>query len=275
MRKKPLTLFFILAFAISWGIPGLGMLAGMLFENFEFSLGPASPFSYIAIWAPMLSAFITIFVTAGWEALKAYWKRCITFTGHWGWYLGVIVGIPVVFFIAAAISQAMGQNAIEWPSGVWLGAFLLVNLQRGIQGPFEEIGWRGLALPLLQKKHPAWRAALILGVFWAVWHFPALILDSFLNDVIAGGLVWVLARFLLNILITSLLMTIVYNGSNGSIPLMFIYHWLINLHYPWEPKSGIPGMQDVVSFIVLVVLAIIFGKRYLGTENRVDAYIGE
>lgn len=273
MRKKPLTLFFLLAFAISWGVSGLGMLAGMLFEGFTVSLGPTSPFTYIAVWAPMLAAFITIFVTDGWAGLKAYGKRCLTFTGHWGWYAGVIFGIPVVFFTAAALAQALGQDAIQWPSGAWLGAFLLVNLQRGTQGPFEELGWRGYALPMLQRKHPAWRAALILGLFWAVWHFPALLMDSLMSGSIEGGAVWVLVRFMINILITSFLMTIVYNGSKGSIPLLFLYHWLINVYYPWEPKAGIPGMQDAVSFAVLVVLVSIFGTRYLGTKNRVNVVI--
>ena len=36
----------------------------------------------------------------------------------------------------------------------------------------EEIGWRGFALPRLQKRHNALIATLIVGILWALWHLP-------------------------------------------------------------------------------------------------------
>ena len=45
-------------------------------------------------------------------------------------------------------------------------------------GPIEEFGWRGLALPLLQRKFAPFWAGLILGGIWAFWHVPSFLISG-------------------------------------------------------------------------------------------------
>jgi membrane protease YdiL (CAAX protease family) len=266
-KRKPLLVFFLLAFGISWGIPGLAMLFSALTGAFEISLDNSSPLTYIAVWAPAIAAFLTIGLRDGWSGIKAYARRCLRFTGHWGWYLGVLVGIPLMIFAGAILTEAAGIPALIIPTGAWLGVFLVENLQRGTLGPFEELGWRGYALPLLQRRYSGWVSALILGTIWGLWHFPAFFMDSLMTGVLTGNLVSVLLRFVANTIITSIIMTIVYNGSLGSIPLMFLYHWLTNVHYPWELEAGITALQDMAGLLVALALVLIFGRRYLRHQN--------
>lgn len=266
-QNKPLLLFFLLAFGISWGVPGLAMLFASLTGAFEASLEMNSPLTYIAIWAPAIAAFLTIGLRHGLDGVKIHARRCIRFTGHWGWYAGVLVGVPLMILTGGWLTERSGIPTLFMPSGAWLLPFLLENLRRASLGPFDEIGWRGFALPFLQRRFAGWQSALILALLWAVWHFPALLMDSLLTGVMSGGVVTVLARFTINIMISAVNMTILYNGSLGSIPLMFLYHMLINLHYPWERQAGIGALQDVPALLAAIGLVLVFGRRYFGKQN--------
>lgn len=42
----------------------------------------------------------------------------------------------------------------------------------------EEIGWRGMLLPLLRQRHGYFSANLLLAVIWAVFHLPIIILGG-------------------------------------------------------------------------------------------------
>jgi len=72
---------------------------------------------------------------------------------------------PSVFFSGRSAScgtprrlQALGRDALTVPT-VSFGAFLVAALLRATEGPFEEFGWRGFALPMLQRRFSGLTAA--------------------------------------------------------------------------------------------------------------------
>jgi hypothetical protein len=66
----------------------------------------------------------------------------------------------------------------------------------------------------------------------------------------------------------------VFNGSNGSVPIAVLFHWLTNFDSPWESASAVPLAQDVVFVVVAVIVAATVGRRYLGRENRATDLFG-
>ncbi|WP_298490667.1 type II CAAX prenyl endopeptidase Rce1 family protein, partial [uncultured Chloroflexus sp.] len=41
-----------------------------------------------------------------------------------------------------------------------------------LANPWEEVGWRGFALPHWQQRYNALAATVIVGGLWGLWHLP-------------------------------------------------------------------------------------------------------
>jgi membrane protease YdiL (CAAX protease family) len=55
--------------------------------------------------------------------------------------------------------------------------FLVFGVAAGlVAGLFEEMGWTGFAFPRMSAQLRALAGAVVLGVLWALWHFP--VVDS-------------------------------------------------------------------------------------------------
>lgn len=266
LGRHRLRAFFLLTYGISWGIPGLALLLSALTGTFEVSLREYTPLMYLAIWAPAISALVVIGVTQGRKGVQAYARRLLHWRVNWVWYAAVLLGVPLLNLLAAAMIHVSGGSGLAAPA-IPIGTFLLVVLLKGTEGPVEELGWRGFALPLLQRRYGGLRAAVILGFLWMLWHVPALFMETVMTGAMQGDTAIVLLRLFVGGIATTIIMTVIYNGSGGSIPLMFLWHWLSNLPYPWEARAGISPMQDALGVVVAVVLALVLGRRYLGRKN--------
>jgi membrane protease YdiL (CAAX protease family) len=90
------------------------------------------------------------------------------------WYALALLGPPLLMAAAVALHVALGGRPPDLPdAGRWLlipGLLVLVLLIGGPLG--EEPGWRGYALPILQRRFGPVTGALVLGLVWAVWHLP-------------------------------------------------------------------------------------------------------
>ncbi|MCA1697117.1 MAG: CPBP family intramembrane metalloprotease [Actinobacteria bacterium] len=99
---------------------------------------------------------------------------------------------------------------MAWPTLALVFAVRFVNPLDGPLG--EEPGWRGYALPQLQARRAPLEAALILGLFVALWHVPMVMT----GQLAAIGLVVTFA------------ITVVYvwlfNHTGGSVLMTMLFH---------------------------------------------------
>jgi len=133
------------------------------------------PLFFLATYAPAIAALILIGKASGLAGLARFSRRFLIWRCPGGWWLFMVNGLPAVFYLGFAFKGESLSDPFPFAS---VGAYLLALLLMAIKGPVEEVGWRGLALPILQRRLTPFRASLVLGGIWGAWHFPAFLLSG-------------------------------------------------------------------------------------------------
>jgi membrane protease YdiL (CAAX protease family) len=238
--KAPLAGYFLLAYGISWaiGIP-LAITARWNQQPLPFSI------HYLIAYGPMLSALIMTWLTDGLDGLKELLARILKWRVQPVWWL--VAFSPLGLFAVFAIMKRFIQG--EWMDFGLLGQVnFLPNLGLGALflwiftfGLGEEIGWRGYALPRLQKNRSSLSATLILSAFWAIWHLPQFF---YLFDVT------ILLGWLFGLLAGAIVFTWLYNSTQGSILMVALWHGTFN--FITASKAGEGVIAAVLSTLVIV-----------------------
>jgi membrane protease YdiL (CAAX protease family) len=143
------------------------------------------------------------------------------------WYLVVFLIFPGTSLLALGITRLFGGQAEFYLTGLGFGGvaiYLLLEFLRGFLmtgGINEESGWRGFALPRLQARYPVIVSAIIVWFFWAAWHLPY---DFGRGDELA----WILENRIVWNLMSSIIMTWLFNRTNGSLLAPAIFHPAMN-----------------------------------------------
>jgi membrane protease YdiL (CAAX protease family) len=122
----------------------------------------------------------------------------------------------------------------------------------------EETGWRGFALPGLQKSLIATRAAGWLAIWWGLWHSPTFFENPSFTDMGPFQVVgWGFGLWMGSIFLAWL-----YNSSGGSLLAVVLWHGLFNQFSASNAPDAVPVMQSLG--VILVALAAI---RFAGPEE--------
>lgn len=249
--------FFVLSFGISWGILALFVLFTEQAESIFGMLGYTNPLFVLAVYAPAISALGLVIRHHGLAGLKPFLRRLLMWRMPWGWWLLLGGGLPLAFYAGAAIKGTIGSPLPFDPWWMLLPA-LLTTLAIG---PVEELGWRGLALPLMQRRLAPFWAGLWLGVVWALWHVPAFFLSGTPQSD------WSLPGFFLGCVAMSLILTPMFNAARGSVLVAALFHFQVNGPawpdaQPWDSVI----LAGIAAALVVFHRANYFDRRFGATE---------
>ena len=152
---------------------------------------------------------------------------------------------------AITVALAVAAGASPNPEGYTDWSSIVVTLVSTIVivGLFEELGWRGFALPRLQRRQPALRAALLLGAIWALWHLPELISDP------TGQRPPV--QFVVGILAQSVVLAWLYNSTNASLPIVILFHATLNTAGRFILPGFVDGYYQLAWWIMTAIYVLI------------------
>ena len=233
MKTTTLFPFIALSFGITWS------LAAVLIFFTDSTL-----VFLLAVWAPGLVGIFLVGRQYGRKGLGIFFRRLTLWRMPLVWWLYLLLGFPALVYLGAAIK---GTISDPFPFSSLSEALPAIALSLFLLGTNEEFGWRGVALPLLQRKFSPFWAGLILGIIWAAWHIPAFFISGLQYES------WSAVPYFGGVIALSVIMTPIFNSSRGSLLIAYLYHFqMMNPIFPdaqpWD------SLFVALAAVVVVVL---------------------
>ena len=166
--------FLLISFGLAWSVIGLYVFLPERMEELFGQLTGNHPLFYLAVYSPAIAALILVSRAAGIVGLRRFLGRALLWRCSLAWYAFLLIGIPLIFIGGSAVKGNLFTESFTFST---IQSLLSALVFAAIKGPMEEFGWRGFALPLLQRKMaPLW-AGLTLGVIWGLCHLTAFLLS--------------------------------------------------------------------------------------------------
>ena len=235
--------FFALAYGLGWGFLALLILFTAQIEAIFGEVSGTNPVFILAVWSPAMAGVFLVWRHYDINGLGSYFRRLTLWRMPLAWWVFLVIGIPAVKYLGAAIK---GTITDPFPFSPWYGVLPALAIGLFI-GPMEELGWRGVAMPLLQRRFaPLW-AGLILGVIWGLWHAPAFLLSG------SPQSAWSFGPYVIGVLALSVILTPMFNTARGSILIAALFHYQMN-NPVWPDAQPWENFIFAIAAVVIVVL---------------------
>lgn len=219
----------------------------------------------ITIFTPVVVAIILAVATDGYRGLKRLLRPLFTWQVPVRWYVFALllpafintVSIAIYVGLGGSMPSVPGQVPADLDPFVTDHPALTVVLFASVfllSAVAEEVGWRGYALPRLQRRLSALSSSLLIGVVWAFWHAPAhVVIGSAQGEI---PFLWSVP----SVIGIAIIITWMYNHTQGSLLLVTFLHASVqatNLLLPTLPGATGDVAVYQLSVVVTIGLALI------------------
>lgn len=284
IEKNPVLIYFVLTLLIPWTvyIPHAANEAGLWTISIPIEV------VVLAQYVPLVAAILMTAIAEGKAGLRGLAKKTL----HWQvspvWYFFVILITAFIGIAIVGIHLLMGDvlpsppnfadifsrfaDDIDLPfmrvfavTGTVQAVFSFILLAIMNGGVSEEVGWRGYVLPKLLQTYSPFKASMIIGFLWGIWHTD----NQFWEGIFKGSFFpfFILGGHTLETMVIAVLFTWVYLKTNGSLLLCILFHAAINstftiMSYWWQREPYfIMYAEFTIGFWILALLIVfVFGR---------------
>ena len=229
MKTKALVPFLAITFGLTWGIAAVLIFFTDQIVAIFGEINSSNPLYILAVYSPAFAGIFLVWRHYGLKGLGSFFRRLTLWRMPKAWWVFLLLGILAIKYLGAALNGTLS----EFPFSPWY-LVLPAIAHYFFLGPLEEFGWRGVALPLLQRKMaPIW-AGLIVGITVAIWHIPGFLLGG---GVVYGS--WDIVPFFAGVVAIYVILTPMFNSARGSLLIAYLFHFqmmnpIIPDGQPWE-----------------------------------------
>jgi membrane protease YdiL (CAAX protease family) len=175
--SRRLTIFLAVSFLVTWTCWGVlvplararTMVYGQLPFMFLYMLGGLGP---------TIAAYIAVLATRAQSPLGEFHSRLFRWRVA-GWWYVIAAALPAALALAS-VGVAILVDP-DFPRGLsvrpWYMLVPLFFVMVG-GGGLEELGWRGIAQPEMERCLRRPTAAVLVGLIWSLWHLPLFVLPG-------------------------------------------------------------------------------------------------
>jgi len=244
--------FFLLALGWSWFFWGIAIWRQIPFGSIKGSI-----LIGLGGVGPSVSALGLLFLRDTTRTRLDFYHRLWNWDAVpwklWVFVLGFPLGLQLLSILLSLPLRGSRDQFLLEPSLTRLPGVLYFGVFVLLFGPLpEELGWRGYALPGLLSRMNEVSASVLLASFWALWHFPLFLIPEYpLGSLLQKPLriVFYLGDFFPN----TILYTIVFLNSGGSIPAAILFHWSGNL---WGMAFETSQTAEGIALVLKATIAI-------------------
>ena len=165
-KSKPVLIYFIITFAISW--IGFVLAVGSSgFANTDVWQTSSLAFAVTTMLAgPTIAGLLMTGIVDGRKGFRQLLSRLTKWRVGIKWYAVAILTAPI---LSVVVLLSLSLTCPLFTAGNKV-AVLIPGIMAGLSTVFEEIGWTGFAVPKLRKRYSILKTGVIVGVLWGIWH---------------------------------------------------------------------------------------------------------
>ena len=215
-------------------------------------------------FTPFLAALIVVPIVSGRAGLIEWASRIIRWRVGVQWYAAAILTPLIATGAAAYLNILMGASFVPIrlsQLSPLISQAVMLFLYVGLG---EEPGWRGFAIPQLQKRFSAITTTLIIAVMGIGWHLPIFLM---------GNRPW---ANILPIISGYFVFTWLFNNSRGSVLIVMLLHAAHNTFvsgifgamFYGSNRTQYSWLMGLTYGVIVIVILATSRNRYLITRTH-------